>query len=220
MCAPTLSARSWLTIALLALDGCLSFAPPPSLLATVARAPHSPAAAAARMEVQAPPTIPPTCVGGDGDDDGERFALETISRDERSAIASLWLWQTELQLESGACDASEVDDVERLRHMQQWAGEEDTGGMLSQLKGRAFAARMGSETLGIVLLRYELDKSSLVAAVAGQHIMVVEALVLTPSLPRALEPAARSGIRSLVFDMAQFHNMRLQFDPGAFGSEL
>jgi hypothetical protein len=69
-----------------------------------------------------------------------------------------------------------------LRAMISWRGDETTGGPLSRLKGRQFLAQLESESLGVVLVRYELDKSSAVSALSGKHVMVVEATALSPSL--------------------------------------
>ena len=66
--------------------------------------------------------------------------------------------------------------------MIHWRGDEHVGGPLSQLKGRAFLAKLEGLSLGVVLVRYELDKSSALSALCGKHVMVVEATALSPTL--------------------------------------
>ena len=69
-----------------------------------------------------------------------------------------------------------------LRAMIRWRGDEKMGGPLSRLKGRQFLAQLEGESLAVVLVRYELDKSSALSAICGKHVMVVDATALSPSL--------------------------------------
>ena len=96
------------------------------------------------------------------------------------------------------CDASCTQfEPGFLRAMIQWRGDEHVGGLLSQLKGRALLAKMDDMSLGLVLVRYELDKSSAFSALCGKHVMVVEATALSPNLrPDGVErPIVEGGLQ-------------------------
>ena len=79
-------------------------------------------------------------------------------------------------------------------------------------------ARVDDEPVAVVLLRYELDKSSVAAALQGKHAMVIDAVLVTPALT---EPAQRlhvdAGVQRELRSLAACHAMRLTF---ASASEL
>ena len=67
-------------------------------------------------------------------------------------------------------------------------------------------------SVAVVLLRYELDKSSLEAALSMKHAMVVDAIALMPTIA---EPHRRAlvdaGVQSSLRSLAACHEMRLTF---------
>ena len=118
----------------------------------------------------------------------------------------MWLWQQE---HSGREPRSEASPD--LRAMMSWSGDACTGGPLCSLRGRSFAARIASESIGVCLVHYELDKSSVLDALSGRHMMVVDAIAISPGLPQSCQLQAELGIRDSLMQLAQCHSQRLQF---------
>ena len=92
------------------------------------------------------------------------------------------------------------NDAELLRASIGWTGDQSTAGPLSRLTGRSFAARLDDDVVSVVLVRYVLDKSSLNDALLGRHVMVVDAIVVNPSLP----PHAMGGKPGNMTQLASF----------------
>lgn len=102
-----------------------------------------------------------------------------------------------------------------LRAMINSPVEQQTGGPLSRLKGRALVARLEDEPVAIVLLRHELDKSSFESVLVSRHVMVVEAVALTPALPPDTRQRERMlldvGLQRALVELAQCHKQRIEF---------
>ena len=100
--------------------------------------------------------------------------------------------------------------------MIKWRGDQCTSGPLSQLKGCAYSAQLEGEQVAVVLLRYELDKSSLLRAITGHHVMVVDAITLTPSLPPQSRLRERTlleaGLQNNLRELARCRNQRIEFE--------
>ena len=194
------------------------------LLASSLVLPSSPRCRPARMAIDlpAPPANPPTTCS-DGGGDGDSLVLTTIDSSERQAVLTLWQWQAEMHDGSQASRASRASqytpfdrDAEFLRSMITWEGEATNAGPFSRLAGRAFAANLGEERVAVVLVRYELDKSSLQDALLGKHVMVVDATAFNPSLA-SLDAQQRSlidaGVNRALMELAQCHSMYIVFKP-------
>lgn len=108
-----------------------------------------------------------------------------------------------------------------LRAMIRWRGDEKMGGPLSRLKGRQFLAQLEGESLAVVLVRYELDKSSALSAIIGKHVMVVDATALSPSLrPDRIERSiVDAGLQRTLMQLAQYHGQRIEFRGETFSYE-
>lgn len=158
------------------------------------------------MALPAPPA-PPLRASGRGGDDDEGLVLEQVERGDWTALLSVWLWQTE---RTAGCHSHLGIDVPRK--LVEWEGDTSTGA-LSWLRGEVRAAKLGGDTIGLCFTRFELDKSSLARALSGSHVMVVDALVVSPSFPSQLQLQAREGIRSSLLELAAFRRMRAEFCP-------
>jgi len=158
----------------------------------------------------APPTKPPTR-GGGGDGDGEGLTLIGMDASERRALLTVWKWQAAEQ--QAASEHPDDSDLSLLTAMINWEGEEQTGGPMSKLKGRALEVRLGDDAVGLVLLRYELDKSSLVNAMSCRHVMVVEGYTLTPSLSSRIRERTllEAGLQRALMQLGECHSQRVEF---------
>ena len=173
------------------------------------------------LTLQSAPPKPPTADlrgrGGDGDD----FRLEQVDRETRQGLLSLWLWQAESSLRRDAVPIFEAlthcqvpgHVPTMLREMLHWEGDTQTGGFLSKLKGRQYAAKLGDELLAVCLIRYELDTSSVASMAMGRHTMVVDAIALEPPLygEQHRQWTAEAGLQRVLTQLAACHQMRIAF---------
>ena len=104
-------------------------------------------------------------------------------------------------------------DTEFLRAMISWEGDTRTGGPMSKLTGRSLAANLDDQLVAIVLVSYELDKSSMLDAMAGRHVLVVDAIATNPSLPSQSGVLVDAGVNRALMDLASIHSMRIEFKP-------
>ena len=63
----------------------------------------------------------------------------------------------------------------------------------------------------VVLRRYELDMSDWKHAISGRHLMVVDELVLAPSIPIHLRGAFHAGLCQLLIQLGEVHGMTVAF---------
>lgn len=171
----------------------------------------------------AQPPLPPSVnrgkgTGGDGDNS---MLFTTIEGVERRATLSLWKWQAE-EVEARHAPPTESSSA-LLSTMMAWsrddAAEEKEEEwwqkmMPKQLRGQSLAARLDEDTLAIILLHYELDKSSLQTCLEGRQLLVIDSIALTPSITSSqCRVLLMAGIRETLADMASGRSMRLQFQP-------
>lgn len=155
-----------------------------------------------------------------GSDGGDDLVITTISDEERNALLSVWKWQSSSKLDcpTAAFDAS------LMQSMMYWPAGVGAGAdthavanmmprmRLSRLEPRSMAAKLGDDTLAIVLVDYHLDKSDLASALSLKHAMVVEAIALNPAIPEATQRSlADAGVQKVLRSLAQCHSMRLTF---------
>lgn len=166
---------------------------------------HAQRGATVRMLLPTPPAPPATRArtGSSGGDDD--LVLAQLDRASWAALLSVWLWQTEQPgLECG---------ITVPRELIRWDGDMQTSA-LSWMRGEVRAAQLGGETIGLVFVRYELDKSSFTRLLSGGHVMVIDAIITTPSLPSSLHAvAAKEGIRNTIMELCACRGMRAEFCP-------
>jgi hypothetical protein len=164
------------------------------------------------MNAAAPPKPPTNDCGRESGGDGDGMMLAQVQSSERRAILSVWKWQHE-ECRHEPRPSTPVD----LEDMIRWDGDHSTAGPLSHLRGRSLAARLGENILAIVLISYELDKSSLLSALSNKHTMVVEAITYSPELSGTGDASFRNrvlvdaGLRSALLELARAHEMRIEF---------
>jgi hypothetical protein len=156
-----------------------------------------------RLQLDFPPAPPTSSTGksyGGGDDD---MMLLTISPAERRAILSLWMWQEK----SGG---SPLGEPPLLREMICWEGDEKKG-WWKTLAGRSLVAKIDDVPLAVVVAHYEPDRSSLLDMFVGKHMLVVDAIALSPALPLQTRMLADLGIMRQMRSLAEYHSMRVVF---------
>ena len=76
------------------------------------------------------------------------------------------------------------------------------------------AAKLDGNIIGLILLRFELDKSSLLSALQRKHVMVVDCMSLAPHVSSArCSIMIDAGIKHTVAQLAACRGMRIEFCP-------
>ena len=80
------------------------------------------------------------------------------------------------------------------------------------LRGRSIAARVDDNTLALILVHYELDKSTWQTCLEGRQLLCVDAIALSPAITSvSCRVLLSAGVKESLADMAACHSMRLQY---------
>jgi len=161
----------------------------------------------------APPAPPPEAIddsngGGDGS-----IRLISMSREKRSAHASLWVWQYESQEAHLDDDDGYIldGDLARARHVRDWTGDLAPSGWFGMLPGRTLGAYVSDSLEALVLLRYQLDTSELKRALVGKQVLIVDEILLSPSIPDRLRAMVHAIVLQQLVALGAFHDMTVAF---------
>jgi hypothetical protein len=160
----------------------------------------------------APPSPPSSSLGegGDGGGDGGVF-LTTIERPQRNALVSLWKWHYELDEQD-----HHVDDMRAAEHMARWVGDVAPMNFLfSMLRGRSLRASFGvasEKPEALIAIRFVRDASDWQRLVTGKHVLIVDELLLAPTVPEHLRGLVHAGVVQALISLGQYHSMHVSFD--------
>ena len=166
---------------------------------------------------QRAPPRPPSTFDGDGDGDGDGLWLRTLDRQHMVTVVGLWLWQHNLRA-ADECDAEFNDVARRMRAMLDWDGESSGQALPSWLthqglKPRFLGAYIDDEMVACVQLRYQRDTlNGLRSFVEGRHVMVVDNMLVLPSMPSQSRQQVSAGVVDSLRQMGRCHSMQVVFD--------
>lgn len=181
----------------------------------------------------APPAPPQTSRGYGGSDGGGGVGLRSITREERLALTSIWSWQYE-------GSATATSDLSETLFVAHWKGDLIKSGWLGMLHGRQLGAfvRVPSDSnprgaylpahchprlacvqvgdqlddlFAIVVIRYELDASHWRKLLVGRHLMVVDEIALSPSVPEHLRGLLHAALVQCLVQLGEVHGMSVAF---------
>jgi len=155
----------------------------------------------------APPAPPQTSRGYGGSDGGGGVGLRSITREERLALTSIWSWQYE-------GSATATSDLSETLFVAHWKGDLIKSGWLGMLHGRQLGAFVGDQLddlFAIVVIRYELDASHWRKLLVGRHLMVVDEIALSPSVPEHLRGLLHAALVQCLVQLGEVHGMSVAF---------
>lgn len=171
------------------------------------------ALAAVMWELPAPPAPPriDTDHGYGGGDDSS-LLLADVSIDERQAIATIWNAQYEMEAQ---WEAPWDEDVHKSHYLARWVGDFGPTGWFGRLKGRTLGAYfdtdLDKQPEALVALHYELDTSDWRRAAVGHHVLIVDEILLSPSVPERFRPLLHAALLNAVVELGRFHQMTVAF---------
>lgn len=125
---------------------------------------------------------------------------------------ALWKWDYETS------KTIHDEDAKAAVFVANWADDQQP--WLSMLQPRSWRAGFGAgSTEAVIVTRYELDSSHWRRALVGKHVLVVDQILLSPSVPTHLRGAVHAAIVQAFVLYGQFHaqNVRYQDHLHDFG---
>ena len=104
--------------------------------------------------------------------------------------------------------------------MARWVGDFAPYGWFGILKGRTLGAYISGtfETPeALIAVRYERDLSTMRHAVFGRHILIVDELVIAPSVPDHVRSLLHAAIVQSLLALGEFHGQTVTFMIDDFG---
>ena len=177
----------------------------------ISHAHRAPCAAMCSPILPSPPAPPPTSEDhGYGGGDGDSLLLTDVHAEQRTALLSLWSFQYEVDAEGDETDR----DLRAARFMHRWKGDQHKSGWFRCLKGRSLGVFLGEALKSpeaLVLVRYELDRSWQ-RAICGKHVLVVDEVLLAPSVPPHVRGTLHAAIVQTLLLMGSFHAMSVLWE--------
>ena len=185
---------------------------PPAVWRAVAEMRRSPPLM--RLDRQVAPPAPPIIHDGGGGGGDEGLVLREISAEARRATLLLWQWQWQ-QRAAASAELERYSDAEDLEQqaawMSAWQGDQAPSGWFGRLKGRGLGAFVGGRLEGMVGIRYEIDSSSLAHFAQGKHVMVVDGMLLAPTVPDDAYLPFKAALTECLLQLGQYHEMNVYF---------
>ena len=164
------------------------------------------------MPREAPPAPPGLDLGygGDGDDD---LILATMSTEERQATLSLWKLYYEHAAEPDDSEASFSASYDAITagYAARWVGDMAPTGWLGRLSGRTLGAYLGGALQGVAIVRFEVDTTEWQRVLFGKHLVMVDEVVLAPSVPEHVRGMMHAGIVQRLIEFGHAHQMSVAF---------
>ena len=163
---------------------------------------------------QRAPPRPPSTLDGDGDGDGHGLWIRTLDQQHMVTVLSLWLWQHNLGQDCNAESRDLASRASRMRAMLDWNGEEGSSWLNPQvLKPRFLGAYIGDEMVACVQMRYQRDTlNGLKGFVEGRHVMVIDNVLVLPSMPSQSRLQVSAGVIDSLREMGRCHGMQVVFN--------
>ena len=172
--------------------------------------PSRSAVAAMKINLPAPPAPPPTHTDkGYGGGDGFNIMLTDVCMEEKTALLSVWKFLYEQEAEGDSTHR----DVKAARFLSGWIGDQAPSGWLGKLKGRMLGMYIdGPGALkadALIAVRYERDSSDMKQLVLGRHVLVVDEMLLSPSIPQQVRGPVHAALLQCLVELGRFHNQKV-----------
>ena len=116
------------------------------------------------------------------------------------------MWKFSLEQDPDA----DPDDVHTMERMSRWVGDLAPSGWFGALKGRTMAVYLGdfdSAPEALIVVRYERDNSDWMKVLLSKHFMIVDDIVMSPSVPDEISPFLHAAIVQALVAMGAYHQM-------------
>ena len=161
----------------------------------------------------APPAAPPVDRGYGGDNDAS-ILLSDMTMKRRNALLSVWGFQYEVEADGDDTNR----DVRAAKSMSQWIGDLAPSGWFGMFRGRTLGAYLGSRGSprgpspeALVVVRYKIDASEWRRILLGKHVLVVDQVLLSPSVPDGVRGALHAAVLQSLCAMGGFHQMTVAY---------
>ena len=95
--------------------------------------------------------------------------------------------------------------------MSMWCGDLAPSGWFGRLKGRSLGAFVAGRLEAMISIRYEIDSSSLLKAVQGKHVMIVDGIVLALSIRDESHTLFHAALMQTLVSLGEYHSMNVLF---------
>eukprot|EP00966_Prymnesium_polylepis_P232983 5388579-Prymnesium_polylepis.1 len=100
--------------------------------------------------------------------------------------------------------------ADAMRAMIDWDGERSSWLQSALLKPRCLGAYIDTELVACVQIRYKHDLvSGLRAFLSGKHVMVVDHVLVVPTMPSRSRMLVSAGVADALCELARLHDMHV-----------
>ena len=162
------------------------------------------------------PPAPPSVDRGYGGDGDASILLSDVPMQRRNALLSVWGFQYEVE--------AAHRDVRATKSMSKWIGDLAPSGWFGMFRGRTLGAYLGSRASprgpspeALVVVRYKIDASEWQRILHGKHVLVVDQVLLSPSVPDDVRGALHAAVLQSLCSLGGFHKMTVAYHLDDFG---
>lgn len=95
--------------------------------------------------------------------------------------------------------------------LARWRGDEAPSGWLGRIKGRSLGAYVSGSLEGLIGIRYEVDTTSWKNALTLKHVIIVDHIAVSPSVPDESYAMFHAAVVHTLIQMGNYHNMNVVF---------